>query len=216
MSVLSPVPSAAALPDVANETGPAVKGHLDWVGMGAIHAPVTLAGENGEPLRFPARIDAAVDLQRGDVRGIHMSRLYLHLDRALGADILTPAALRRLLSVHGIGRAVTRPDRHPPGPAAALVSDNSGWKSISRAGLLEDGHFNWAWPAGPVFEHLPVRRWRQLIQRFRGFSADGQVDAASVLAWLGTERGSTPCWPALGGRYQGAAGARLRPFPSSD
>lgn len=202
MSVLSPVPSAAALPDVANETGPAVKGHLDWVGMGAIHAPVTLAGENGEPLRFPARIDAAVDLQRGDVRGIHMSRLYLHLDRALGADILTPAALRRLLvlfleSQEGLaGRARIGIHLEYLARRAALVSDNSGWKSypVTITGLLEDGHFQLELGLQVLYSSTcpcSAALARQLIQqRFReDFSADGQVDAASVLAWLGTEQG---------------------------
>ena len=203
MSVLSPVPSASsALPDVANETGLAVKGRLDWVGMGAIHAPVTLAGEDGQPVRFPARIDAAVDLQRGDVRGIHMSRLYLHLDRALGADVLTPAALRRLLALFlesqgGLAnRAKVGIHFEYLARRAALISDNSGWKAypVSITGVLEDGHFQLELGLQILYSSTcpcSAALARQLIQqRFReDFAGDGTVNAASVLAWLGTEQG---------------------------
>src|SRR5690606_32209929 len=74
-----------SLPDVAHVAQPGLSGRLDWVGMGDIQAPVMVTGEDGEALRFPARVTAYVDLARPDLRGVHMSRLYLHVDQALSA-----------------------------------------------------------------------------------------------------------------------------------
>ncbi len=47
-----------AMPDVANEAQPAVAGTLEWVGMGNIDVPVTLAGADGSAARSPARVSA--------------------------------------------------------------------------------------------------------------------------------------------------------------
>ena len=85
------------LPDVATETRPDQAGALDGVGMERIEMPVLLPGPDGIAQRTSARVDAFVNLARDDRRGIHMSRLYLHLDRHLSAEPLTPASLRRCL-----------------------------------------------------------------------------------------------------------------------
>src|SRR5687767_7226449 len=93
--------TARVLPDIANQghrtTGePAAAGQLDWVGMGEIEVPVLLAGEDGAAHRVGAKVTAFVNLHRADVRGIHMSRLYLHVDQTLSAEPLSPCSLRRL------------------------------------------------------------------------------------------------------------------------
>ena len=85
------------MPDIANEARPDVTGNLDWVGMGEIEMPVTIMGHDECVQRVPARVSAFVNLSNRDRRGIHMSRLYLQLDRALGDDQLNPASIRHLL-----------------------------------------------------------------------------------------------------------------------
>ena len=89
--------AARTLPDVAADAQTELAGALDWVGMDEIEMPVLVAGADGQTQRVSARVAAFVDLARADARGIHMSRLYLHLDRHLSAEALTPASLRRVL-----------------------------------------------------------------------------------------------------------------------
>ena len=74
--------TARPLPDVASDPREGLAGALDWVGMGRIEMPVTLVDGEGHPARAPARVDAFVNLARPEARGIHMSRLYLHVDAA--------------------------------------------------------------------------------------------------------------------------------------
>jgi GTP cyclohydrolase I len=93
----APTSPQRKLPDVATESRPDLAGALDGVGMERIEMPVLLLGADGVAQRMSARVDAFVNLAREDGRGIHMSRLYLHLDRHLSAEPLTPASLRRCL-----------------------------------------------------------------------------------------------------------------------
>ena len=114
---------------------PGNAGQLDWVGMDEIAVPVRLAGGNGDIVQSPARVAAYVNLKRADVRGIHMSRLYLHVDRHLSSEPLTPCSLRRLLrdfldshaDLSDRARISVRFDHMVRRPA--LASDNSGWKT---------------------------------------------------------------------------------------
>ena len=82
--------SALTLPDIANQASyrnlP-----LDWVGMARIAIPVLLHGQ-----KIAAKADAGVSLDDGSARGIHMSRLYLALEK-LEHKELTPALLQEVL-----------------------------------------------------------------------------------------------------------------------
>ena len=75
------------MPDIASEAAPVASGVLDWVGRDRIDLPVRLLGEDGLAVQYAARVAAYVNLQQPDARGIHMSRLYLHLDKALSAHL---------------------------------------------------------------------------------------------------------------------------------
>jgi GTP cyclohydrolase I len=122
--------ASRGLPDVAHER-PAAGGTLDWVGMRGIALPVAVDGG----AVAPARVDLEVDLADPASRGIHMSRLFRLLDRALAGRALTPAALASLLGDAIEGQAglstrarisialehlATRP---------ALVSAEVGWRA---------------------------------------------------------------------------------------
>lgn len=127
--------NARALPDVADENPAAGRGRLDWVGMAGIEAAVLQPGGDGSTHLQPAHVDAYVDLDRPEQRGIHMSRLYLLVDKKLSEAVLTPARVRELLaamlaSQSGLStQAKLRIRYRHLMRRAALASDNSGWRS---------------------------------------------------------------------------------------
>jgi len=190
------------MPDIANEARPAAAGHLAWVGMGDIEAPVQLVSSDGTATTAPARINAFVNLHRPDVRGIHMSRLYLHVDRHLAAEPLTPGGLRRLLrdflDSHAdlSDRAMVDLRFDHLVRRKALVSDNTGWKAypVRIRATLDRHAFDLEMEARVTYSSTcpcSAALARQLVQeQFRkDFPADGAVDAEAVLRWLGTEQG---------------------------
>ena len=187
---------ARAMPDVANEARPAVAGKLDWVGMDNIELPVRLP----DGATSGSRVSAKVNLVRPDVRGIHMSRLYLHVDRALSAEALSACMLRRLLkdfldSHSGLSdRAQLRIDFELMLRRPALVSDNSGWKAypVSVAATMEQGRFELELGVQVGYSSTcpcSAALARQLIQDnfAAAFPAGRAADREAVLAWLGTE-----------------------------
>jgi GTP cyclohydrolase I len=187
---------ARALPDVASEARPAVAGKLDWVGMDNIELPLRLS----EGQTAGARVSAKVNLIDPEARGIHMSRLYLHVDRALSAEPLSACMLRRLLkdfldSHAGLSdRAQVRIGFELMLRRPALVSDKQRLEGLPGARAGEHG-------AGPLrtrtrrphrlLQHLPCSAAlaRQLIQDnfAAAFPAGRAADRDAVLAWLGTE-----------------------------
>lgn len=194
--------SPRALPDVALETHADRAGPLDAVGMQAVEMPVLIAGADGCAQRASARVDAFVDLADADARGIHMSRLYLHLDRHLSAEPLSPASLRRLLrdflESHAqlSTRALVRIRFEHLVRRAALASAHTGWRAYPveiaarmtrerfEVEVAFDVQYSSTCPASAALA-------RQLIQqRFaEDFPAGAAPDRAAVLDWLGRSDG---------------------------
>lgn len=194
--------TARVLPDVANEARAAHAGALDWVGMGEIEMPVALASDAGRGVATPARVNAFVNLTRPDVRGIHMSRLYLHVDKALSNEPVCPAALRRLLKdfldSHAdlSDRAMVSLRFEHLVRRPALASDNSGWKAypVTLTAVMDRGHFALELGVSVAYSSTcpcSAALARQLIQeQFAADFAEGKaLDREAVLAWLGTEQG---------------------------
>jgi GTP cyclohydrolase I len=194
--------TARVMPDIAAEARPALAGVLDWVGMGEIEMPVALQADDGRTVSSGARVNAFVNLKRGDVRGIHMSRLYLHVDKALSAEPVTPASIRRLLKdfleSHAdlSDRAMVSLRFDHLVRRAALASDNSGWKSypVSITGVMERGHFALELGVEAAYSSTcpcSAALARQLIQeQFEAdFAAGKPLDRDAVMAWLGSEQG---------------------------
>lgn len=190
------------MPDIASHAKAQVAGKLDWVGMNHIELPVFLEGPGGSRTQTSALVSAFVDLAVAEKRGIHMSRLYLHLDRALAEHSLTPLSLRHLLrdflaSHEDLStRAMVRLDFDYMVRRKSLVSDNTGWKSypISLIASLQGKAFELEMAVQVVYSSTcpcSAALARQLIQQqFRNDFADRDaVDTQSVLAWLGTEKG---------------------------
>lgn len=192
----------ASLPDVASQINAQVAGQLDWVGMNEIELPVLLDGPDGRRMQTTARVAAFVDLGRPEARGIHMSRLYLHLDRALAEHSLTPALLRHLLrdflaSHEGLSsKAMVRLDFDYMLRRKSLASDNSGWRRypISLIANLEGREFSLEMAFQVAYSSTcpcSAALARQLIQeQFRKDFGDAtRVDARAVFDWLGSEQG---------------------------
>jgi GTP cyclohydrolase IB len=191
-----------ALPDVASEKQVGHAGMLDWVGMDEIEMPVTLAGVGNAVQRASARVAAFVNLTDAEARGIHMSRLYLHVDRHLSAEPLTPASLRRVLrdfldSHAGLSdRALLRVRFEHLVRRAALASSHSGWRSypveicarmdgaVFQLELAVDVQYSSTCPASAALA-------RQLVQqRFEDdFPPGNALDRDALLAWLGSSDG---------------------------
>jgi len=192
----------AAMPDIAAQSQSQLAGRLDWVGMNHIEVPVRVVGADGETMQVPARVSAFVNLGEADARGIHMSRLYLHLDRALAEHPLTPAALRHLLRdfldshVELSHRAMVRVDFEYQTRRPALASDNAGWRSypFSIIASLNGRDFALELSYAVTYSSTcpcSAALARQLIQQQfeRDFAAGPSVDRDAVLRWLGSEQG---------------------------
>jgi len=191
-----------SLPDIANEAQPHAAGALEWVGMGEIEVPVSVGTGDDRSVQSGARVTAYVNLARPDVRGIHMSRLYLHVDKSLSNEPLTPCSLRRLLKefldshAELSDRAMIRVAFDHLVRRPALVSDNSGWKAypIVLTGLMERGQFSLELACEVVYSSTcpcSAALARQLIQERFGedFARGRALDYDQVMAWLGSEQG---------------------------
>jgi GTP cyclohydrolase I len=194
--------TTGAMPDVATQTSPRFGGPLDWVGMDGIDAPVRFDAGDGIAVAAAAKIGAFVNLVRPDVRGIHMSRLYLMLDEHLGTRVLDAAALDHLLRVfidshEGLAdRARIEIRFEHLVRRRALRSDNSGWRAYPvtleatrdvegfRVDLTTEVTYSSTCPASAALA-------RQLIQeRFvADFDSSRPLEHAAVLGWLGSEQG---------------------------
>ncbi len=228
---MTPSPSSLrTLPDIANDVEARHAGELDWVGMDEIAVPVRLAAGDGSVVQSPARVGAFVNLARADLRGIHMSRLYLHVDRHLSSEPLTPCTLRRLLrdflDSHAelSDRAKIRLRFEHMVRRSALSSDHSGWKAypVSIEAALDADGFVLELETEVLYSSTcpcSAALARQLIQEqfARDFAAGKPVERADVLAWLGSEQGivATPHSQRSSARVR----VRLAPafdFPISD
>jgi len=190
------------MPDIANEEYASVAGKLEWVGMNDIELPVRIEDDQGSLIQSTARVTAYVNLKDPDVRGIHMSRLYLHLDQAFGERPLTPSTLRQLLrsfldSHEGLSdRALVRVDFDYVIRRKALVSDNVGWRRypVSMIGILEGQEFALEMGLEVLYSSTcpcSAALARQLIQdQFKkDFESQEKLDFERVHQWLGTEEG---------------------------
>jgi GTP cyclohydrolase I len=191
-----------SLPDIASQPHDQTAEQLDWVGMNEIEVPVRVTAPDGSLVQTPARVSAFVNLGESDARGIHMSRLYLHLDRALAEHALTPMALRHLLrdflESHAdlSTRAMVRIDFEYLIRRDALASDNSGWRGypFSIIASLQGKEFNLELSYAVTYSSTcpcSAALARQLIQQqFESdFDPDRPLDRREVLRWLGSEQG---------------------------
>ena len=198
---MSIVPDNARLPDVAVGAQPEAGGALDWVGMDGIDLPVRCADGQGGTATVPARVSVQVNLRDPAARGIHMSRLYLALEKSLGEQALTPSGLCSLL--HALvashadlsSRVRLRIEYTQLLKRRALVSDNAGWRAypVTVEAQLRDDHFGLQLGCEVTYSSTcpaSAALSRQLNQqRFDEDFADTVPSQRAVREWLGSERG---------------------------
>jgi GTP cyclohydrolase I len=186
--------NALTLPDIAAQASRQPL-PLEWVGMCGIALPVLIGNE-----RVAATVDAGVSLDNGEARGIHMSRLYLALER-LEHEPLSPDLLRRVLlsfltSHDGLSNNAylnIHTDLLLKRPA--LISPLAGWKSypVSIQARLKNAMFHVELKIQvPYSSTCPCSAAlsRQLIQQqFVDDFANKALHHADVLAWLGSPKG---------------------------
>ncbi|MFZ4404505.1 MAG: GTP cyclohydrolase FolE2 [Pseudobdellovibrionaceae bacterium] len=101
---------------------------LDWVGMQSIEVPVRWQG-----MTIPAKVDAQVRLEQPQ-RGIHMSRLYMAVQKYLSENELSAVILQNLcadfLQTHAdlSSQAKLKVRFELPLQKKALVSENQSWR----------------------------------------------------------------------------------------
>lgn len=194
--------SVRLLPDVAVASALDAAARLDWVGMDEITVPVRVAGEDGVIVQSPARVTAQVNLKDPTARGIHMSRLYLHVDKHLSREPLSPCTLRRLLrdfldshaDLSDHARIDIRFEQMIRRPA--LSSDNSGWRSypVRIVATLHENAFAFELETEILYSSTcpcSAALARQLIQEqfAADFPSGAPLNRDQVLAWLGSEQG---------------------------
>jgi len=211
------------MPDIANEARSEIAGALAWVGMNEIEMPVRIEDDAGGVIQSSALVTAYVNLKDAHARGIHMSRLYLHLDQAFSQRLLNPCTLRQLLrsfleSHEGLSdRALIRIDFDYVTRRPALASNNEGWRRypLSMIAILDAGEFSLEMGLEVLYSSTcpcSAALARQLIQdKFKSdFSGQQRVDMQQVYRWLGSEEGilATPH------SQRSAAEIRVRLTPS--
>jgi GTP cyclohydrolase I len=122
------------MPDIAMDAGALMGSKIDKVGMSGIEMPVRIDGE-GQSFLLPALADAYVSLDDPQTKGIHMSRLYLHLQRTFAEAPLSframDSALRAFIASHeGLSsKAYLKISFDFMTKRPSLLSDNEGWRT---------------------------------------------------------------------------------------
>ncbi|WP_417578867.1 GTP cyclohydrolase FolE2 [Nitrincola sp.] len=191
------------MPDVATHATPVSRETLDWVGMSHITLPLNVCQPGGQLQPVIAHLDIHVDIVNPEVKGIHMSRLYLLLNEFAAQEALTPASIQKLLqrvceSHRGISEsAILKLSFEYPLQRPALKSDYSGWKPYpsSIEATQKGNEFSLELSVSvPYSSTCPCSAAlsRQLLQEaFRDdFASSEMVSREQVEHWLRSERGS--------------------------
>ncbi|MFC3150891.1 GTP cyclohydrolase FolE2 [Litoribrevibacter euphylliae] len=195
--------SEKALPDVALTSRSSHSTTLDWVGMSGIALPLVIKDVNEPEQRIDAKVQTYVNLNNPQVKGIHMSRLYLLLMQYAEKEVVTVAGLREFLSHlldshHDISDCANlNIDFDYLIKKPALKSQFAGWKDypVSVNGFLEDGKVVIELSVKvPYSSTCPCSAAlaRQLIQEQFSKDFEGRADISvnEVESWLRSEKGT--------------------------
>ncbi len=190
------------LPDVAAKHKSHSSIVLDWVGMSDIEMPVVVEGPHHRDLQVSSKVQAFVNLNDPDAKGIHMSRLYLSLDEVLGDRRLNGFSLHSVLKAFAKSHEELSDSAHVEFSfdylvrRKALITDYAGWKGypVKIAATLMDDKLNLEMSVSiPYSSTCPCSAAlaRQLIQQQfeKDFASEETVKVDAVLNWLGSEEG---------------------------
>ncbi|MFT5419990.1 MAG: GTP cyclohydrolase I [Candidatus Endobugula sp.] len=191
------------MPDVATTQAAQFNETLDWVGMSRIALPLTINDQDLGNYSTNTFIETYVDLSNPEVKGIHMSRLYLMLadfskEQILTVDTLTTFLKNKLVSHTAISsQACLQIDFDYLINQPALKSQNSGWKDYPiniKAQFNGDDVSIELGVKVPYSSTCPCSAAlsRQLMQQAfsEDFADSDSVDKGTVEQWLRSDRGS--------------------------
>ena len=188
------------MPDIASKATTDPVSLLDWVGMSDIELPIILPQVGEEPIRVSAKAQAYVNLIDANAKGIHMSRLYLTLNKFMGDQQLNRKTLKQVLeafaeSHHDLSsKAFVEFSFEYMQKSPSLKSGLTGWKGypVIITGVLEKGQLcHQLQVRVPYSSTCPCSAAlaRQLIQQkfLEDFSDQQTLDSDQIHQWLGTE-----------------------------
>ncbi|QIZ75443.1 GTP cyclohydrolase FolE2 [Ferrimonas lipolytica] len=191
-----------AMPDVASSSQAQISGTLDWVGMSQIELPILVSADQTAPRHVSAKVEAYVNLPKAHAKGIHMSRLYVALDKLSLESSLDLAQVKTLLndflSSHDdlSDKAFVRFSFDYHLRSNALISDNQGWRNypVVLTGRMEEGELTLEMQVDIAYSSTcpcSAALARQLIQEAfeHKFHGEEQVNAETVKQWLGSTQG---------------------------
>ena len=188
------------MPDVSRQFHSEQGLPIDYVGMTKVEMPVWVPVESGEKFRQSARIDAFVSLDNPQVKGIHMSRLYLLLQDHFQSEIVSLRLLEELLgkfiqSQDDISQASFISIRLDwPVQRKALLSGEQGWRTypIELSARLKEKKVRFYFSSRVTYSSTcpcSAALSRQLIQKqfLKDFSSAQSVSVKEGVEWLGKE-----------------------------
>ncbi|WP_448549749.1 GTP cyclohydrolase FolE2 [Thalassotalea fusca] len=216
------------MPDIANHTTAQTEGTLDWVGMSNIEMPIMLASKDEADQMISAYVDAFVNLNEPQAKGIHMSRLYLALDELSTSNTLNFQTLTALLDtfvtthqeLSDSARVVIRFDYHLR--RKSLISGKQGWKAypVTITGQLNNGKMDVELAVDIRYSSTcpcSAALARQLIQRAftEKFADQEEISQSIIHEWLGTTEGivATPHSQRSIGQMKVKLAAHVTQFP---
>lgn len=191
------------MPDVAANQAAQFNETLDWVGMSRIALPLTINDQNLGNYNAHTFVETYVDLANPEVKGIHMSRLYLLLAEFSKQKILTVDSLKsflndKLISHEDISsQTCLQIDFDYLINQPALKSEYSGWKDYPISIKAQSNGEHVSIELGvkvPYSSTCPCSAAlsRQLMQQAfsEDFADTDSVDKNTVEQWLRSDRGS--------------------------
>ncbi len=191
------------MPDVAANQVAQFNGTLDWVGMSRIALPMTIKDQQLGEYNAHTFVETYVDLSSPEVKGIHMSRLYLLLAEFSKHQTLTIKSLKsflteKLASHKDISsKTCLQIEFDYLINQPALKSEYSGWKDYPTFIKAQFDGEEVSLELGvkvPYSSTCPCSAAlsRQLMQQAftEDFAGKDNIDKATIEEWLRSSRGS--------------------------
>jgi GTP cyclohydrolase IB len=188
-----------SLPDVASTSSSTINSQINWVGMDKVTLPISV---NGEPVL--AHADMHVNVLDPSAKGIHMSRLFLALEKNLLKKNLTIKNLHTIMnklveSQSGLSdMARLKLTWSQPIRRKALLSDNYGWKDYPMSIQLvqKQNHIETTISFKLFYSSTcpcSSALARQLVQQaFEKKFSKGELHFDEISNWLGSNQIASP------------------------
>jgi GTP cyclohydrolase I len=189
----------APLPDIVQDTVAHVGGCLDRVGMSGIEVALQVRNSADQVVLTPARATAQVSLDDPHAKGIHMSRLFLSLQKELDeAEFDLPLVDRLLRSFVGSQEGLSRHSHLAfefefLAKRSSLLSDHRTWRSypVRIEGELRDGGSRHLLRVSVAYSSTcpcSAALARQLLQQqfMEDFADHRWLSVSQALRWLGS------------------------------